>query len=175
MHGFVGWEVTKIFLELDQKSNVSSDTGYKTLVFRNLSLFTWKMELIIGILEFPGGLGVKDSAWSLLWRGFDPWSRNFCMLQTRLKTKPNQTKQTCKIIAIPLGENEYKTPSPGVPLVVQWVKNLTSIHEDTVLSLASRSGLKDLRGRDLAVLGLWPAAAALIRLPYATGMGLKRK
>ena len=59
--------------------------------------------------------------------------------------------------------------------MVQWVKNLTSIHEDTVLSLASRSGLKDLRGRDLAVLGLWPAAAALIRLPHATGMGLKRK
>ena len=50
MHGFVGWEGTKIFLELDQKSNVSSDTGYKTLVFMNLNLFTWKMELGVPVV-----------------------------------------------------------------------------------------------------------------------------
>ena len=30
-------------------------------------------------LEFPGGLAVKDTALSMLWHGFDPWPRNFCM------------------------------------------------------------------------------------------------
>ena len=29
--------------------------------------------------EFPGGLAVKDSALSLPWLGFDPWSGKFCM------------------------------------------------------------------------------------------------
>ena len=29
--------------------------------------------------EFPGGWAVKDLALSLLWPGFDPWPRNFCM------------------------------------------------------------------------------------------------
>ena len=28
---------------------------------------------------------VKDLAWSLLWQGFDPWSKNFCMLQKQTK------------------------------------------------------------------------------------------
>ena len=30
--------------------------------------------------ESPGGLVVKDPTLSLLWHGFDPWPRNFCML-----------------------------------------------------------------------------------------------
>ena len=30
--------------------------------------------------EFPGGLGVKGSALSLLWLSFDPWLQNFHML-----------------------------------------------------------------------------------------------
>ena len=37
--------------------------------------------------EFPGGLAIKDSALSLPWFGFDPWSRNFYMLQVRPKKK----------------------------------------------------------------------------------------
>ena len=43
--------------------------------------------------EFPGGLAVKDLMlsplwlWSLLWHGFDPWPRNFCMLQCGQKKK----------------------------------------------------------------------------------------
>ena len=28
------------------------------------------------IQEFPGGLAVKDLAWSLLWHRCDPWSGN---------------------------------------------------------------------------------------------------
>ena len=32
-------------------------------------------------MEFPGGMVVKDSALSLLWLGFDPWTGNFCMPQ----------------------------------------------------------------------------------------------
>ena len=43
--------------------------------------------------EFPGGLGVKDLALSLLWLGFDPWPENFCMAWAW----PNQTnKQTSR-------------------------------------------------------------------------------
>ena len=34
----------------------------------------------ISVREFPGGLVVKDLVLSLLWLGFDPWCRNFCML-----------------------------------------------------------------------------------------------
>jgi len=33
--------------------------------------------------EFPVDLVVKDLAWSLLWRGFDPWPGNFRMLWTQ--------------------------------------------------------------------------------------------
>ena len=32
-----------------------------------------------GLWKFPGGLGVKDLVLSLLWLGFDPWPRKFCM------------------------------------------------------------------------------------------------
>ena len=55
--------------------------------------------------EFPGGPGVKDSALSplwlrlLLWLGFDPWPRNFGMLQAqpgKQKTKQtNKQKNNC--------------------------------------------------------------------------------
>ena len=30
---------------------------------------------------------VKGPAWSLLWPGFDPWPRDFCLLQTWPKDK----------------------------------------------------------------------------------------
>ena len=36
-----------------------------------------------GLGEFPGGLAIKDLALSLLWPGFDPGPRNFCMLQVQ--------------------------------------------------------------------------------------------
>ena len=38
------------------------------------------------LLEFPGGLAVKDLALSLLWLGLDAWLGNFPML-SRAKRK----------------------------------------------------------------------------------------
>ena len=40
------------------------------------------------LLEFPGGLVVKDSALSLLWRGFSPWPGNFCRPPAQPKKPP---------------------------------------------------------------------------------------
>ena len=37
--------------------------------------------------EFPGGLAVKDSTFSLLWRTFSAWPRNFHMPQVWQKKK----------------------------------------------------------------------------------------
>ena len=31
------------------------------------------------MLEWPGGIAVKNPVLSLLWHGFDPWPGNFCM------------------------------------------------------------------------------------------------
>lgn len=39
------------------------------------------------ILVFSGGLEVKDSAWSLLWCGFNPWPGNLCMPLAQPKEK----------------------------------------------------------------------------------------
>ena len=36
-------------------------------------------------LEFSGGLVVKHPSLSLLWCGFNPWPRNFCMPQVQPK------------------------------------------------------------------------------------------
>ena len=49
---------------------------------------------------------VKDLVSALWWCGFDPWPRNFCM-------------PCC-------GQKEKR----GVPIVAQWLTNLTGIHED---------------------------------------------
>ena len=38
-----------------------------------------KRKFLKGWREFPGGLEVKDPTLSLLWRGFGPWPKNFCM------------------------------------------------------------------------------------------------
>ena len=35
--------------------------------------FTIYIYIIIGYMEFPGGLEVKESAFTLLWFGFNPW------------------------------------------------------------------------------------------------------
>ena len=49
--------------------------------------------------EFPGGLAIKDLAllvlWLglLLWLGFHPWSRNFCMPWTWSKIKKKKIKE----------------------------------------------------------------------------------
>ena len=62
-------------------------------VFKEFSYFSKVAELIFEIVvqEFPGGLVVKDLALSLLWLRFDPWPRNFCMLQAQSeKTKQNK-------------------------------------------------------------------------------------
>ena len=83
-----------------------------------------------------------------------------------------------------------KTTKQGVPIVVWWVKNPTSIHEN-VSMMASLNGLRiwhcrelcgvgHRRGSDPVLLSLWfrLAAAAPIRplaweLSYAAGAALK--
>ena len=75
---------------------------------------------------------------------------------------------------------DFKTSR--VPIVAQWVKNLTSIHEDTVQSLAPSCGVSHGYGLDPALLWLGHrlAAVAPIRhlvweIPYAAGAALKSK
>lgn len=49
--------------------------------------------LILGQREFPGGQVVKDLVLSLLWFGFEFWSRDFiCVLQAWLKEKKKKNR-----------------------------------------------------------------------------------
>ena len=45
------------------------------------------------ILEFPGGLVVKDLVLLLLWLRFSPRPGNFCMLQVQPKKKKKKNKE----------------------------------------------------------------------------------
>ena len=45
------------------------------------------------LLEFPGGLAVRDSMLSLLWLRFDPWPGNFCMPRMQPKQTNNPPLQ----------------------------------------------------------------------------------
>ena len=70
----------------------------------------------------------------------------------------------------------YQKHQGRIPIVAQWVTNLSSIDEMKVRSLAPLSGLRITCCREL-----WrrPAAAAQIQplareLPYAAGVALKR-
>jgi len=60
--------------------------------------------------EFPGGLVVKDLVLSLLWLGSIPSLRKFCMLWAWPKPK-------------------FTNKFMGVPVVAQWLTNLTRNHE----------------------------------------------
>ena len=89
-----------------------------------------------------------------------------------------------------MSENALKDDEPGVPVMAQQLKNLTSIHEDvgSIPALAQGSGIAmncgvgHRCGSDPALLWLWHtlAAEALIRvlpweLPYASSAALKKK
>ena len=76
----------------------------------------------------------------------------------------------------------------GVPVVAQWVKTLTSIHKDVGLTPGSTQWVKDpahaaaevIDVADTVLLSHWLAATAPIqplawKIPYATGVALKRK
>ena len=45
------------------------------------------------VMEFPGGLVLKDPALSLLWCRFSPWPGSFLHALDTTKTKPNHAKQ----------------------------------------------------------------------------------
>ena len=45
------------------------------------------------ILEFPGGLAVKDSVLSLLRHWFNPWPRDICRLRAWLKEKERKKER----------------------------------------------------------------------------------
>ena len=42
---------------------------------------------------------VKDLVVSLLWHGFDPWPRNFCMLRAQPKRRNQWTKVKMEVIS----------------------------------------------------------------------------
>ena len=75
-------------------------------------------------------------------------------------------------------QNSLKTKKgQGVPLMAQWLSNLTSIHEDTVRSLALLSGLRMQHCRELwcRLVGTALIGPLAWESPYAAGVALKRK
>ena len=62
----------KYFFEMQSRKQTLSTK----LCYRMCSSTTNKNK---EVLEFPGGLLVKDLVWLLLWCGFDPWPENCCM------------------------------------------------------------------------------------------------
>ena len=47
-------------------------------------------------MEFPSGLGVKDSALLMVWLRFDPWPGNFFKPQMQPKKKKKRVKKQNK-------------------------------------------------------------------------------
>lgn len=52
----------------------------------------WRLNFKKRREEFHGCLAVKDLVLSSLWLGFDPWSRNFCMLLVWKKNRESYNK-----------------------------------------------------------------------------------
>ena len=70
-----------------------------------LSPFDTTLVIFKSILsEFPGGLGVKGLAlsllwlWLLLWLRFNSWPRNFCMLLAQEKEKRKSKNLPCYMV-----------------------------------------------------------------------------
>ena len=71
----------------------------------------------------------------------------------------------------------YRKKNTGVSVVIQWVKNWSSIHEDVGLIPGPAQWVKDS-----SLLWLWCRLAAVApiqplvwKLPYATTVALKKK
>ena len=52
------------------------------------------------------------SVWSLLWRGFDPWPGNFCMLRVQPKKKKKKKKKQSNLQYLP--QRLYQFPKAAV-------------------------------------------------------------
>ena len=73
------------------------------------------------------------------WRRFDPWARNFHIPQTQIKKQTNRKSKHNEQVS-----HNYSavltTVRPtqmdsifGIPVMAQWLTNLTSTHEDADL------------------------------------------
>ena len=117
-------------------------------------------------MGFPGSLVIKIPAPSLLWLRFDPWPRNFCMLQVWPKKRKQRSSSRGTAETNSTRNHEDASSIPGL---AQWVKGV-----------AVSCGVGPRRSSDLALLRLRQRLAAVAPIqplawepPYAVGVALK--